>query len=350
MTDDTPPTAKTTEMPEAEEPYSAERLPTARSAADYQLAALNGAVPPAPAWLERAMAQEPEQRAVEVDGAPIETLIWGEPGKPGLLLMHGSRANADWWRFIAPLLMRDYRVAAFSMSGMGQSGRRARYSVRQFAREAAQVARAADLFAGPDSPIIAAHSFGGYGALQATLDQPGRFGGVILIDSIMRNLDGTQPWRRLQPEPLRVYPTLESAIARFRLVPARASEAVWALDAIARASVIHDAALGGWTWRFDNEYFAKLEAEDLSTLREVKAPVAIIRGEESELMDPATRAHVAAAFGDDIPDIVIPDAGHHIMAEQPLALAAALRSLLAAWPDDRKPRRSILGTTEPAPY
>jgi hypothetical protein len=28
---------------------------------------------------------------------------------------------------------------------------------------------------------------------------------------------------------------------------------------------------------------------------------------------------------------VIPDAGHHIMVDQPLALVAALRSLLAAW-------------------
>ena len=33
----------------------------------------------------------------------------------------------------------------------------------------------------------------------------------------------------------------------------------------------------------------------------------------------------------DAPWIVIPDAGHHIMVDQPLALVAALRSLLAAW-------------------
>ena len=31
------------------------------------------------------------------------------------------------------------------------------------------------------------------------------------------------------------------------------------------------------------------------------------------------------------PWIVVPDAGHHIMVDQPLALVATLRTLLAAW-------------------
>ena len=32
------------------------------------------------------------------------------------------------------------------------------------------------------------------------------------------------------------------------------------------------------------------------------------------------------------PDIVIPEAEHHVMIDQPLAFVAALRALLAAWP------------------
>jgi pimeloyl-ACP methyl ester carboxylesterase len=34
----------------------------------------------------------------------------------------------------------------------------------------------------------------------------------------------------------------------------------------------------------------------------------------------------------DTPQIVIPDSEHHIMVDQPLALVAALRALLAVWP------------------
>ena len=34
----------------------------------------------------------------------------------------------------------------------------------------------------------------------------------------------------------------------------------------------------------------------------------------------------------EIKNIVIPDSEHHIMVDQPMALVAALRSILALWP------------------
>ena len=37
-------------------------------------------------------------------------------------------------------------------------------------------------------------------------------------------------------------------------------------------------------------------------------------------------------LGDDVPRVVIPDADHHVMIDQPLAFVAALRGLLARWP------------------
>ena len=78
---------------------------------------------PAPDWFEQALRHAPQRTWHEVAGARIETLAWGEIGKPGLLLLHGNGAHADWWSFIAPLLASDYRVAALSWSGMGGSDR-----------------------------------------------------------------------------------------------------------------------------------------------------------------------------------------------------------------------------------
>ena len=60
------------------------------------LAPFKGEKSPAPAWFDWALAQEPERSFVPVDGANIELLTWGERGKPGLLLIHGNSANADW--------------------------------------------------------------------------------------------------------------------------------------------------------------------------------------------------------------------------------------------------------------
>ena len=74
------------------------------------LAAFGGAVPDAPAWFQAAIADLPERSTVTVQGAPIETLAWGRAGDPGLLLLHGNGAHADWFSFIAPQLKAGRRV------------------------------------------------------------------------------------------------------------------------------------------------------------------------------------------------------------------------------------------------
>ena len=83
-------------------------------------------------------------RTIDIAGARIETLAWGERGKPGLLLMHGNGAHAQWWSFIAPFFARDWRVVAFSWSGMGRSDRRpsGTYSLDLFVDEAFSIAQA----------------------------------------------------------------------------------------------------------------------------------------------------------------------------------------------------------------
>src|SRR3546814_6071614 len=60
----------------------------------------------------------PERGTCEVSGTAIETLAWGERGKPGLLFLHGNGGHADWWRFIAPFFASDWRVGAISWSGI----------------------------------------------------------------------------------------------------------------------------------------------------------------------------------------------------------------------------------------
>ena len=80
------------------------------------LASFAGKAPPAPGWFRHAIEQKPERSFVEVLGAKIETLAWGERGKPGILFMHGNGAHADWWSFIAPFFAAHYRVAAMSWS------------------------------------------------------------------------------------------------------------------------------------------------------------------------------------------------------------------------------------------
>ena len=100
----------------------------------------------APAWFKGAIANTPRRGTVRVDDTDIEVLEWGERGQPGVLLIHGYTAHADWWSFTAPLLASGRHVVALSLSGMGQSGWRAAYSMTQHARETMAVAEHVGLF------------------------------------------------------------------------------------------------------------------------------------------------------------------------------------------------------------
>jgi hypothetical protein len=60
--------------------------------------------------------------------------------------------------------------------------------------------------------------------------------------------------------------------------------------------------------------------------------MAHIYGANSRIME-RRRAGEPAPFPPDMIEIEIPDSQHHIMIDQPLALVAALRALLAAWPN-----------------
>jgi pimeloyl-ACP methyl ester carboxylesterase len=66
-------------------------------------------------------------------------------------------------------------------------------------------------------------------------------------------------------------------------------------------------------------------------------------GDRSLLMTRERLALLRSATPAQSPWIVIPDAGHHIMVDQPLALVAALRALIAAWQPDATYQGDLTG-------
>ena len=91
----------------------------------------------------------------------------------------------------------------------------------------------------------------------------------------------------------------------------------------------------GWTWRFDPGLWNKLDRGGMIPFDPsgVAMPMVHIQGDRSEIIrrhGPGSRRR--AQIPASIPKIVIPDSEHHIMVDQPLALVAALRALLAVWP------------------
>ena len=298
------------------------------------LAEFDGAVPPAPVWFTTAMANLPEVGRVVVDGAGIETLTWGERGKPGLLFLHGNGAHAGWWRFIAPFFAADYRVAALSWSGMGGSDHRDAYRVQTFVTEMFAVIEAAGLSdAGP--PHVVAHSFGGFPMMGAATARGAELAAAVIVDTPFRGVGeegGRPPNATLRPH--RIYPTLAEALARFRFAPQQGCPNPFIADDIARRSLIE--VPGGWTWAFDPYLWARFEVGDArELLKSPGCPVALIWGKDSLLMPPDRVAAMRAALPPGTPAIEIPGAEHHVMVDQPLAFVAALRALFTSWPQPR---------------
>ncbi|MEM7492444.1 MAG: alpha/beta hydrolase [Pseudomonadota bacterium] len=294
-----------------------------------------GAKPPAPDWFEKAISTPYQERFVDVDGARVRYQRWGETENPGLLLVHGNGAHAHWYDFIAPYFADDYCVVAMSFAGMGDSDWRETYSVNIFTNEQLAVCEDADLFADGQKPVMVAHSFGGFIAMHTGSKHSDKFSGIMIVDSPVRPPDDDWDGPPQRARGNKVYTSLESALARFRLAPPQPCENHFIVDYIARHSLKQvDMKDGqqGWTWKFDPFIWRHFEAmaEPKEMLRAISCPLTVMRGENSILLHEKTWAYMRD-LRDDMTMVSIPEAQHHVMLDQPLAFVAAIRAQLAAW-------------------
>jgi pimeloyl-ACP methyl ester carboxylesterase len=293
--------------------------------------------PDAPDWFERALATPYREREIEVDGVPIHYLSWGDPARPGLVLIHGGAAHAHWWSFLAPLLTSSYYVVAPDLSGHGESGRREQYSLEKWAEEILAVADDAD-FLGP--PMLVGHSMGGLVSIVAASLHGDRLAGAIIVDSPVRRPDpeSDEGQRGRSFRNPKTYETLEAALERFRLVPGQPCENDFILDFIARRS-LRETGDGGYTWKFDPGVFLHRERKPLQQfLANTGTRVALMRGQYSTVVPPETGEYMYELLDRNAPLVEIPEAHHHLILDQPLAFIAALRALLADW-EHSVPRR-----------
>ena len=287
-----------------------------------------------PAWFDRALTVPATAGSVDVDGIPIRYIVWGDEGLPGLVLLHGSNAHKEWWRFVAPFLCDQFRVAAFDLSGNGDSGWREQYSGRNFSDETWAVCRVAGL--GP-RPTVIGHSFGGFAALEAAFRHGDSLTGLILADFTVRPPEAYTEWgRRAELEGVaprrgtRVYASFEEALARFRLMPDQPCER-YMLDYMGTHSLRQ--VPGGWTWKFDPALFDHLEMgmaqrDKFATL---DCRSAVILGEHSTDGGALAAPYMRELTNGITPIFMVPGTHHHLMFDEPVAFAMAIKGVVLSW-------------------
>ncbi|HEY4702230.1 MAG TPA: alpha/beta hydrolase [Streptosporangiaceae bacterium] len=298
-----------------------------------------------PEWFTKALATAPQERRVDVDGTAISYLAWGDPSARGLVLVHGGGAHAHWWDHIAPLLALDRRVVALDLSGHGDSDRRDTYTLDAWATEVLAVAADAGL---TEPPTVIGHSMGGLVTLRLAGLHGARLAGAVVIDAPVRDRDLTPEELAARERrafgPLHVYPSREDAIARFRTIPPQETLPYAAAHVAATSVRPAPAAAGGpagtgdgWTWKFDPRIFGREPfGAAAATLTRLDCRVALFRAEHG-IMSAQMSQVMYDRLGRVAPVIEIPAAAHHIMLDQPVALIAALRTLLSDWDHSRPP-------------
>jgi pimeloyl-ACP methyl ester carboxylesterase len=281
---------------------------------------------------------------VRVAVGDIELYVREEGGGRPLLLLHGGPGldGSVFFPEIAALAPDGVRLLAIDHRGNGRSdaGDPARWTVPQMADDVEAVIAALGL----ERPVVMGHSFGSFVAQQHMAAHGTAAGYVLMgtVDSVDALYEIDARLAAFEPEHLReqvarswagettVQTAAEAAVLWRDQLPFHAAEPEGELvrrmqetigEIVFSADVLRHFATGGEYGLVDNR----------ERLAELDIPVLVLSG-ALDRTTPAAAAHRLAELLRDADEVVIPDAAHLLLQEQPAAALAALRAFLARVP------------------
>lgn len=284
------------------------------------------------AWLMRPMDSSEaearwmtdEDRMVEAAGARWRVRESGPEDAPAVVLVHGFSHSLESLEPLADALESDHRVIRFDLPGHGLTGPREdeAYSVEATVD---QVGALLETVA-PERFALAGHSLGGLVAWRYTAQHGDKVERLILIaPGGYPNLGvGDQPAE--VPGQVRLFltsapqSTVEAVTGANYADPSRLTEAqVERIHAMMRVEGVGPALISRL------EQFTLPDPNPV--LRDIDTPTLIIWGQRDSMVPPEHGPRFAAA----LPDarlVMIEDAGHLPVEEQPAATAEAVRGFL----------------------
>ncbi|MGD0311827.1 MAG: alpha/beta hydrolase [Acidimicrobiales bacterium] len=266
------------------------------------------------------------RRSVEVGGVrPVSALVWGT-GPAEFVLIHGGGQNAHTWDTVA--LALDRPLVAIDLPGHGHSawpGDGAVLDPRAMAEDVAAVI--AEL--APSAAMVVGMSLGGVTAIALAGAHPELVRKLVLID-ITPGVDHEKSSDIAAflagPESFASFDEILQRTIQFN--PTRSESSL-------RRGVLHNAVHredGSWTWRHQlgrpsgagGLHVEQIEFGSLwDDLERIDAPVLLVRGALSPVVDDADQAEFQRRRPDDRV-IAVADAGHSIQGDRPVELARIL--------------------------
>ena len=240
---------------------------------------------------------------------------------PAVVFLHGIGGLSYSWREqLGPVAAAGYRVVAIDLPGFGYSAKPRRgYGNADFRRVVVALLDSLRL----DPAVLVGHSMGGEIAAEVALAHPARVQGLVLIGPAGL---GTRAPALLRVARWPIVGWIATALAGRRMVarqlrsthadPGRVSDA--AVDQY-YAPLREPGA--GRAWR---QTLRRFRFDSLGThVRRIQVPTLLIWGAQ-DVWIPATYGRLMAVELPVSALIVVPDAGHNVMEEQPAVVNRAL--------------------------
>ncbi|GAA1116354.1 hypothetical protein GCM10009630_12490 [Kribbella jejuensis] len=271
----------------------------------------------------------PGLKYVDAGGINTRYDTWGTSGTP-VVLVHGAAESVDTSSRLVPLLAKNHRVYAYDITGYGYSERKAPYTIEHLAAQLLGFLDAMHLGGpGEPRPILVGHSLGAGVAAEATLEAPGRMGGIMFLDG-----DGLPlPGGNAGPPRWLVIPPYRTSL--FRLV----LDQGWLLKKIYNSACSPDCPqmdVDAWTrpfrqpgaekaiWQMTAHGIPAVTPDRLSELKDLKLPKRVVFGALDT--DGGDATATATRIGAPAPTL-IPNANHLTLISSPAAVAAAIDAL-----------------------
>ena len=247
-------------------------------------------------------------RQAVVQGLRFHFLEWGDPGAPTVLLLHGGNQSAHSWDLVSLHLADRYHVLALDQRGHGDS----EWPRDQDSSVEAKAADAEAFLAeqGVSHPIVMGHSMGGHVTMRMALSGGVDAKGIVLVD---------------------VGPELSSAgvqvVHNFVSRNVEFDDLDEFLDNVAKYDRFRSREHIARTVKYnmlrrpDGKYVSKVDHRRVSgpptapltveDFRDLPYPVLLVRGGESDVLEPeAAERFVAALPQGEL--VTVPSTGHNV--------------------------------------
>lgn len=260
-----------------------------------------------------------------LDGLRFHYREWPNPGAQPLVLLHGFTGHARSWDSFACAMQPKYHVYALDQRGHGDSAWTDDYSADAMVHDVHNWVTALGL----KQFVLLGLSMGGRNAYQYASQHPVEVERLVIVDigPEIATAGSTRIVSGVQAND--VFATPDEAVAAARAGNARADEAELQHRTRNNLMLLPD---GTWTFRYDKALrtnrLPRPDAGDAwAMLPRIKAPTLLIRGELSDVLDPA----VADRMLQEIPDCkfaLVPGSGHSIPLESPKGFLEAVQTFL----------------------